>query len=212
MDRMDVFTLVTAVLAWAAPLALFYMLHIPPTAKIPTHWGINGEPNGWTTAKDFPALVALMAAITFVVWGIRFVYPRRENVEKFSRAYNAFVIGFSAIMALILSAAVLQAAEYNINASAVAMAGGGAALAVAGVATFVAKQNWALGVRTPWGLESEKAWDVSNRIGGASLGIGGILILLEGLGANTALLGLIVTLAGVVLASVAAYVVWRREQ
>ncbi len=212
MDKTDIVALTVALLVWAVPLALFYMLHIPPTAKIPTHWGVNGKPNGWTNAKDFPALILVMAAITFVVWGVRYVYPRQRNVKTFARAYNAFVIGVSTILALIMSAAVLQAAGCQINASAVATAGGGALLAIAGVVTFVSKQNWAMGVRTPWGLESERAWVVSNKIGGASLITGGILIALDGLGTNTALLGLVVTLGGVVLASAAAYVAWRREQ
>jgi len=212
MDRTNVITIMVALLVWMVPLTLLHTLHVPHDAKIPTHWGINGEPNGWTSAKDFPALVGGMAALTFAVWGIRYIYPRQENVKKFSRAYNAFVVGFSTIMALILSAAVIQAAGYHINASAIAMTGVGATLLVAGAVTFVSRQNWAVGVRTPWGLESERAWEVSNKIGGTALVIGGILIILDGIGPHTALLGLVVALTGAILASIAAYMVWRRER
>lgn len=212
MDRFDVITLLIALLVWTVPLAILHATHLPSTAKIPTHWGINGKPNGWTTAKDLPILVATLAGITIVVWGIRFVYPRQENVRRFSRAYNALVIGFSAILALILSAAILQTGGYRINANAVTMMGVGAILSVAGVVTFVSKQNWAVGIRTPWGLESEGAWEVSNRIGGAALIIGGVLVALSGIGIVSPVVGLSIILAGFIAAAVSAYVVWRREQ
>ncbi|GEM_PF-2528613 len=212
MDRFDVIALLIALLVWTIPLAILHATHLPPTAKIPTHWGINGKPNGWTTAKDIPALVATLAEITIVVWVIRFVYPRQENVRKFSRAYNALVIGFSAILALILSTAILQTSGYRINANAVTMVGVGAIISVAGAVTFVSKQNWAVGIRTPWGLESEEAWEVSNRIGGTALIIGGVLVALSGIGIVSPVVGLVIILAGFIAAAVSAYVVWRRER
>jgi len=57
MDRADVFALVIALIVWAIPLWAFYSTNLPPDAKITTHWGINGQPNGWTSAKDFPAVI-----------------------------------------------------------------------------------------------------------------------------------------------------------
>jgi len=92
------------------------------------------------------------------------------------------------------------------------MFGVGTSLILGGVVTFVSKQNWAVGIKTPWGLESERAWTVSNRIGGLSLMLGGVLVALEGLKVHTAIAGLFVVLIGIVASAIAAYVVWRREQ
>mgnify|MGYP000079210153 FL=1 len=90
----------------------------------------------------------------------------------------------------------------------------GALFAILGYAMPNIRQNYTIGVRLPWTIESEAAWDASHRfIGGIWILVGVATALLGYLGLSiaailTLLIGLTLSVAGTVFV---AYRVYRRE-
>ncbi len=210
MRKSDIVVLLLAMLFAALPLLFWNHLQLPPDAKIPTHFNIHGEPDSWIAVRAFPELVLWMGFLILIVWGVRFIYPKRKNIEQFRRAYNAFVMAFGVFLGVTETAMLLGAAGV-LNPTDLVMPSVGALLGVAGVVTFISRQNWAIGLRTPWGLESEKAWKRSNRIAGMMIVISGFLLALTPFCSNAPVWAFWTLVGGLVWATTVAYVEWRRD-
>src|SRR5215472_13007678 len=92
--------------AQALPLALVLIytnsVYYELPSPMPTHWGINGQPNGWSS-REFGAW--FLPVMMIFVWGLFLVIPlvdrRKVNREKFGVVYElivAAVLGFQAVV------------------------------------------------------------------------------------------------------------------
>lgn len=102
-------------LRWLPALVLvatvLYTFSVYPElpARMPTHWGINGQPNGWSP-REIGAWI--LPGIMAVLWGVSIVLPLLDpsgaNAAKFGIAYSL------AITAIIAFQGVIQWAMLNI--------------------------------------------------------------------------------------------------
>lgn len=78
-------------------------------ARMPAHFGINGQPNGWAP-REFSAW--LLPGVMALLWGLSAVLPmidpRGPNNEKFGMGYRF------AITAILASQGVIQWAMLNV--------------------------------------------------------------------------------------------------
>ncbi len=143
-----------------------------------SHWGSDGNANGYM--PKFWALF-LMPIITLAMFLLFLVLPKidplKENYAKFGNYYDKFISAFVAFMAYIYALTVLfnNGIEFNMTAAIMpAMA-----ILFYFIATILenTKQNWFIGIRTPWTLSSEKVWDKTNKLGAKIFKIIAILSL-----------------------------------
>jgi uncharacterized membrane protein len=91
--------------------------------------------------------------------------------------------------------------------------GVGALLMVLGNYLSRIRQNWFLGIRTPWTLSSEKSWRETHRLGGRLFVAGGLLLILATLFSGS--LPSWALIAGVAVPAVVlviySYVIWNRD-
>jgi len=81
-----------------------------------------------------------------------------------------------------------------------------------GTLTEKAKQNWFVGIRTPWTLSSEKVWQKTHKIGGKLFKICGIIALLGFFFPDLAFLFILVPLLSVcVYTIVYSYFEYKKE-
>jgi uncharacterized membrane protein len=76
------------------------------------------------------------------------------------------------------------------------------------------RQNWFMGIRTPWTLSSERSWRETHRIGGRLFMAGGLFLVVAAL-VNRHLPGWVILVAVAVpsvIALVISYVEWRADQ
>jgi uncharacterized membrane protein len=102
-------------LRWLPPFVLLatvlYTFSVYPDlpARMPTHWGLSGQPNGWSP-REFGAW--LLPGVMAILWGLSVVLPRIDprgpNSEKFGVGYHV------AITAILASQGVIQWAMLNI--------------------------------------------------------------------------------------------------
>lgn len=205
-----------AVIVTLATLAFSWWAWPQLPAQVATHWGVNGEPNGWSSpafaAFLMPGMMALLALVFAAVPNID---PLKKNYEFHGSVYFLLVhviIGFLGIIqVLILGAALGWPLDIR------------AAIAVLLGALFVfmgnllprIRPNWFMGIRTPWTLSSEQVWRKTHRVGGYAFTLAGLVFIVTAfvpLGGKTTM----VMVGGIALMVlwpvVYSYVEWRKEK
>lgn len=148
--------------------------------RVPTHWNLSGEIDGWSSRFWGVWMIPLMMAVIWLIMRlVPHIDPRRANYEKFSGMYEALIIVTLAFM-LGLHVLLLTAATGRVVAMGrIVMAGIGAFFVVIGVLLPRVHSNWFVGIRTPWTLSSDLSWERTHRLGGALFILVGALTLLS---------------------------------
>jgi immunity protein, SdpI family len=146
------------VAAWAWP-------QVPE--RLPIHWNIRGQVDGW--GGKFAGLL-LMPLITVGIYALMLVVPlidpRSGNYQNFAKAYNAIRITFTFFMATIYGLMVVAAFGRPINITTIIPLATGLLFFVIGNFMSKLRPNWIIGVRTPWTLSSTLSWNKTHRLAG----------------------------------------------
>ncbi|SRR6266542_1443776 len=186
--------------------------HLP--ARMPTHWGVHGEVNGWSS-RAWGALVIpiVMAAIALLMRVLPKIDPRSENYPKFIGTYEGVFISVLVFMLAVHVILLAGALGYPVAIERWVPVGVGALFVVIGNLIPRARPNWFVGIRTPWTLSSDRVWEKTHRLGGYLFVVMGFIVALGGLFGTGLLMpwmgGLIGAMALVLV--VYSYVEWRRE-
>lgn len=143
------------------------------------HFTAEGTPDSYL---DRPFAVALLPALGVVILGMYAVIPRLdplgENIAAFEDYYDLAAVATVAILAYVHAAILGYNLGYRYEMGQVIAP----LLAVVGIVfgTVIenAKQNWFVGIRTPWTLSDEEVWTRTNERGGLLFKIAGLVALL----------------------------------
>jgi uncharacterized membrane protein len=174
----------TVALAATAFFTLTAFQTLPDDAQLAIHWNADGVADGFAGREALLLLPAIFGITALLIaLAIRFD-PKRANIVR-----SAEAIGYVG-MGLVLLFAVTQSAIINSGYGEAARLDHavpivlGALFVLLGYVMPQIRQNYTIGVRLPWTLESVAAWDA------AHVTIGRAWIVT---GAVTALLGVIPT-------------------
>ena len=174
----------TVALAATAFFTLTAFQTLPDDAQLAIHWNADGVADGFAGREALLLLPAIFGITALLIaLAIRF-NPKRANIVR-----SAEAIGYVG-MGLVLLFAVTQSAIINSGYGEAARLDHavpivlGALFVLLGYVMPQIRQNYTIGVRLPWTLESVAAWDA------AHVTIGRAWIVT---GAVTALLGVIPT-------------------
>jgi uncharacterized membrane protein len=158
-------------------LGFYFYAHFP--ASVPSHWGINGEVNGHSS-KAFGAffLPILVTGLYLLFLALPYIDPKKDHYASFDKAYHGIKNIFVAFMFALYIFTGLAGLGYNIAVGSVLPIGVG--LLFIGIGYFIksVKQNWWMGVRTPWTMESPVVWQKTNALMAKLMMVGGLLIAL----------------------------------
>ena len=204
---------------WTAPLLIAAMwafaLAVYPRLpdRVPTHWNLKGEIDGWGgpgSAFLFPIIATGLAVLLLV---LPRVDPRRANWEKFRDEVRLLLTVLVLFTAWIEAVVLGGALGWNVDTTRAVLGGVGVLLAIIGNYLPRIRSNWFFGIRTPWTLSSERVWRETHRVGGRTFVIGGVAMVLAGFipGILAQVLMVVAILATSAIPIVYSYVVWRRE-
>ncbi len=208
---------------YASAVLVFYMLglsawawpQIPADARIAVHWNASNAPNGYTGKAIGLFLVSAIALVVgLILAGYPQLEPRRFNLWGSAKAYNVVWAASIVLLAVVQTSLVLSAVGRNVNQSLVAVTVIGAMLVTVGNYLGKVRSNFVFGIRTPWTLSSELAWDRTHRLGGRLFVVLGIVLLVTAWIGNGALsFALMAVGIGLILVLTAgySYVVWRAD-
>jgi len=169
--------------------------------KMPNHWGINGEINGYGSkmagAFTLP-LINLGMYIMFLV--LPHIDPKGKNYAKFDSTYQymktlliAFSLGLEVYILLLATGAIVSRSIYmGIMISLLFILLGNV------LGRF--RYNYFVGFRVPWTLANEEVWRKTHRLAGSLLVIGGIInLLLNLIGTNLMGVGVMINASVVII-------------
>lgn len=104
--------------------------------------------------------------------------PLKENIQKFRRYFDVFMLLLFGFLFYLYTLTLLWNLGYRFNIIQLLAPAFGLIIYYAGVMMENAKQNWFVGVRTPWTLSGESVWDKANRLAGRLFNVAGILAAL----------------------------------
>jgi uncharacterized membrane protein len=165
----------------AAPLIALLVLWNDLPARVPVHWNLRGEIDGWSS-KTFILLMPVMGLGIIV---LLHVLPRLD--PKLGRATSGpgrmqsvlgiLRIALAAFFGVIFWMQFAAALGHTVAADRIVPAATLLLLATIGNYSSNLRPNYFVGLRTPWTLESPETWRATHRLGGRLMFFGSVLLL-----------------------------------
>lgn len=170
---------IVSMLIILASIVLSVLVYEQAPDMVASHWDAQGNVNGYMS--KFWGLF-LMPLVLLVLYGL-FVFlpkidPLKENVEKFRKYYDGFIVVFLLFMLLVHINVVLWNIGIYISPSFVIPLGIGLLFIYIGLLLKQAKRNWFIGIRTPWTMQNDTIWDKTHALAAPLFMISGILSLI----------------------------------
>jgi uncharacterized membrane protein len=144
--------------------------------KVASHWDAKGRVDGYLSKFWGLFLIPItLVPLALLFIAIPRVDPLRQNIEKFRRYYDGFVILFMIFMIFVYFQMILWNIGIQISPNAYLPITAGLLFIGAGILIENTRRNWFIGIRTPWTLSSEKVWDKTHRMGGRLFKIAGAI-------------------------------------
>ena len=147
--------------------------------RIATHWGADGQVNGWSgKASAVFTMPCILAVMQLIVSVITLNDPKRRNIH---RKPLTLVLWIVPVMSLIVNGiiyAIALGADINVEVIISILIG---VLFIA-LGNYMPKlqQNYTVGIRVPWTLTSAENWSRTHRLGGKMFILGGVLLIIVG--------------------------------
>ncbi|WBQ09969.1 SdpI family protein [Hyphomonadaceae bacterium ML37] len=208
-----------ALIALTLAFSVWGWLATPPGAEIAVHWNAAGQPDRYGgKAEAFLLIPGIAVLLSLLFAAAPHIDPRGRNLAASGPVLMTVWIGTVGVLAIVQAALTLTAlglitADGEIVPRAV-MLSVCALMVLIGNALGKARPNWFVGVRTPWTLSSDRAWDATHRWAGRGFVLSGLI------GAACTLLAplmvAVFVFAGLILATAAgsvalSFLVWRRD-
>jgi len=197
-------------------LSAWAWTQLPADARVPVHWGPDGQVDGYADKTIGLFLLPLVTAgVAALMWVIPVIEPRRANFEKSGKPYTAIWIGVVLLLAAVDVVAVAAAMGSQVDMTLVAFVATGTLFIVIGNYLPKARSNYMMGIRTPWTLTSELSWTRTHRLGGRLFVLEGIAFILLGLLRPGPEIMFAVLMGGIVIllvfTFVYSYLVWKSD-
>lgn len=181
-------------------------------ARVPIHWGIDGQPNGWGSALTSILVLPLLAVGLWVIMLIvPAVDPYRENILSSRVAYGRLRLALAAFFGVLQAAILAAGSGYAVPVAKVTMAAMAALFAVIAETLPHLKRNFTVGLRLPWTIVSEEVWNATHRHAKTTFLVAALLIAAGTLFAPP--LGFLVLLVVLLFAiGETSYFAWRLER
>ncbi len=135
--------------------------------RLPIHWNIHGDVDGWGNKFMGLLFVPLIVLGIYVLMAVLpWFDPGKANYQSFQRVYGIIRIAIVAYMSAVYAAMSYAAFGHKLNMTSVILPLVGILFIVLGNFLSKIRPNWFVGVRTPWTLSSQLSWDKTHRLAG----------------------------------------------
>lgn len=149
--------------------------------QIPAHWNTAGQVDSY---MDKTLAVILFPSITLLIVVLfpllSSIDPRKKNYESFLRPWHIVQMAIVAFFAYLYFVILYLAFNPSASIETFVFVGIGTLFIIIGNYLGKMRQNYFVGIKTPWTLNNEKVWNKTQRIGGWSFLIAGLIVLING--------------------------------
>lgn len=158
-------------------LYLIYVWNLLPI-EVPIHYNINMDADRYSNKTIFALIIISITLLTYIpllVWPL--IDPKKKIKEMGNKFYHLkfIIVGSSAMISFFITYKTIYPAT-NLQFMLVIL---GLIYIALGNYYQTIKQNYFLGIRTPWSLENETNWKKTHRIAGISHMLGGFIVCLS---------------------------------
>ena len=195
-----------------------YAIYLYPTLpnKIPMHFNLKGEVDGWGSRESIYLLPAIMGLTSIFVYllmaNIKKIDPKRYAGadEKIYAQFGLFTSGFLCCLSIVILYGTVHTG-IDINKLIFPLLG----FAFAGMGIYMPKlkQNYIAGFKLPWTLENEANWNATHALAGKIWTIGGTLQMISALllnGPSIFIVFMSITAVMVIIPSAFSYRMFKR--
>ena len=186
-------TLIITSLILLIPMIAGLLLWNQLPDPIPTHWGINGEVDGWSS-KPF-AVFGLPILILVMQWVCVLASTADPKYKNYNPKMLRLVLWICPAISLIVNGMVYAAAlGYELPIETIMPLLVGAMFVVIGNWLPKCRQTYTMGIKLPWTYASEANWNATHRFGGKVWVLGGVITMLTAFWSNFWILMIILAL------------------
>jgi uncharacterized membrane protein len=146
--------------------------------KVPLHWNINGEVDGYGSKTELLLIPFLLPVLIYVIFLIVPLIDPKGQIKKMGKKYDSLrfilVLGMSALAIFII----YSSKTNELTNPNMIVLGIGVLFLILGNYFKTLKANYFIGIRTPWTLESEEVWKETHSLAGKFWFVGGLLIII----------------------------------
>ena len=148
-------------------------------ASLPSHFGLDGQADGFSSKLEVVFLIPLvMLGLHFFAVVVTSLDPKASHVSPKMKTLVYWLVPFiSGLVQLSIYGAALGLIG---NSTRIGLMMVGIVFLVVGNYLPKTKQNYTVGIRLPWTLDSEENWNKTHRLAGRLWVLGGAIILLNG--------------------------------
>ena len=182
--------------------------------RVPMHWNIRGEVDGYGGRVEGLLFVPVLAV---GIYALLRVLPRldpaRANYPAFAGSYAVIRLALTALFGAVHGVVLAAALGAPVEVGRLVPAAVGGLFVVIGSVLGRVRPNYFVGIRTPWTLASARSWERTHRVGGRVFAAAGVSFVVAGLTGVPALFVAALVLDGIALVGVVvySYLVWRDD-
>ena len=202
--------MILSVVLCLLPIVLGLILWGKLPEQVPTHFGLNNEPDGYSS-KAFAVfgLPLFMAALdALCLFGL----SSDPKADKHSKVLDRMMLYFIPCLSILVSSlCLLIAIGKNINLALIIQLLIGVTFVVIGNYLPKCRQNYTMGIKLPWTLNDEDNWNYTHRLGGFVWVIAGFVELVNAFFGNPwVFFG--VVFAAAFIPMIASYIYYRKHK
>ncbi|MBR3779843.1 MAG: SdpI family protein [Clostridia bacterium] len=177
--------------------------------EIPIHFNAEGVADGWGgKGVAVFALPLFMLAIHWICVFVTSLDPKSKNIT--SKNIN-LVLWITPVLSVFVSGIIYSfALGHELNINTIFPVFFGLFFIVIGNFMPKCKQNYSIGVKVPWALESEENWNYTHRLAGKTWVIGGLLIIALSF-LNSVWIFMAITIIMVIIPVIGSYLFYKKE-
>lgn len=203
--------LVITSIATLLPIVIGLILWNDLPSQIGTHWGVNGEIDGYSS-KAFAVFglpLILLGVEWLCVFGTMKLDPKAKDINP---KMMSLVLWIIPIISIVMSSVTYMVAlGKQIRVPLIIITLMGIVFIIIGNYLPKCKQSYTMGIKLPWTLESEENWKKTHRMAGVLWVIGGIVILATAIFESFVVFFSVVALM-VIVPTVYSYLYYRKEK
>ncbi|WP_242844611.1 SdpI family protein [Clostridium novyi] len=161
VDRTMIITTVVCLL----PIIFSLMVYDKLPEKVPIHWNGEGVIDNYASKPVGAFLLPVVMAVVNIITNICLNNdPRQKNASKVLKLIGLWTIPCLTIVACTIT--MLSALGHKIHVESITPVFVGILIIICGNYLPKCKQNYTVGIKLPWTLNSEENWNKTHRLGG----------------------------------------------
>ena len=181
--------------------------------QIPGQFGIDGKVQRYDDKSSIFITAAIPAFILLMMFVLPKIDPKRKSYTKHKKAYEITTITIIVVLIIIQWCIIFESLGFDLNINIYIKAIIGLLFIVLGNYMSQFRQNFFIGIKTPWTLSSEYVWRKTHRVGSYCFIIAGLILILTAFVENKTIetIALVSIFGTVLIPCIYSYFIYKKE-